>query len=806
VRSAGSRSSAAQLSLLDLPADPVPDARAQQSDTAGAGVDLFHAGSAEAEVEEVFRRVLVAQAALDDVEVVCASPPYAMLVWEKALRHEWPVTLSGGVPAAVTRPGRALVALADWIEDDFSAGLLRRLLQSGDIRLPDDLDLTPTRAARLLVKAQAAWGRDTYRLSLGRLARAARTRADRDDLAGDRTDRDRLRQRASQADALAAWIGTLIEGVPRPDNDGRVDLQALSRTATRFVEECGARASALDVAAATRLSNAIGELEALGTFSCRLDQALRFLRERVDGISIGADRARPGHIHVTTLAQAGFAHRRLVFVVGLEEGRVFPAPIEDPIVLDAERAAIHSGLAQSNDRTDEAVAVALSRLAAISSRSDVRIALSYSCRDTREFRPTYASWLMLQAHRVVSGTPDASYKALHDALGPPVSCVPRSQDSAVDVSRWWLAGVTRAGAASRGAVLAHFPSLSAGVRAEEARQTDAFTEFDGYVPAAGAALDPCGSAVVSPTQLEEAAECPFRFFLRRGLQIDAIESGERDRDAWLDPLIRGSLLHDLYAALLRRCRDAGRRATLPDDAAWLLARGCEVLATLADEMPPPSAEIHDRESRAFLDDLTLFVNAEAERPVDREPLAFEVSFGRADAVDGEPLAQADPIDVDLGGGLRFRLAGRIDRIDRIGPSTFEIIDYKTGGYWEKDWQGTFAGGRRLQHALYGLAATALLRRQQPTATVAGAHYYFSSAKGHQERKTIAAPAQAAVGAVLRDLRAVIAAGTFIHAADTETACKWCDFGAACGREAASRAEIKIVDPALDAYRRLVTHE
>jgi hypothetical protein len=29
------------------------------------------------------------------------------------------------------------------------------------------------------------------------------------------------------------------------------------------------------------------------------------------------------------------------------------------------------------------------------------------------------------------------------------------------------------------------------------------------------------------------------------LGVDAIESGDRDRDVWIDPLLRGSLLHDL---------------------------------------------------------------------------------------------------------------------------------------------------------------------------------------------------------------------------------------------------------------------
>ena len=792
--------------------------------------ELFHAGGREAEVEEVFRRILQSGRRLDEVEIVCASEGYTALVWEKAMRYDWPVTLAAGLPVTLTRPGRALVGFAEWIEDDFSAGLLRKLLQSGDmgsgLALQDltpsglalqDLtpsglapqDLTPSRAARLLVKAQAAWGRATYRLSLGRLARASRTRAMRDDVAVE--ERERLLARADETDALARWIDELIASIPAPADDGRIDLQLLVSCAERFVSDCASRASALDHLAATALGSAIAELRALTACRCTLAEGLRFLRERVESLTIGADRARPGHLHVSPVSRAGFSGRARIFVTGLEEGRVFPASFEDPILLDEERAAISPALVRSTDRTDEAVFATVARLASISARADGHLTLSYSCRDVREFRQTYASWLLLQAFRVTTGAPHATYKDLHDHLGAPASCVPQGASAVLSASRWWLRGLRTAGGAGRAAVLRQYPSLAAGVRADADRRSDRFTEYDGRVPEAGVVLDPARpDRIVSPTQLEEAAECPFRYFLRRGLHVDAIESGDREKDTWLDPLIRGSLLHDLYAEFLRRCRKEARRVSIPVDRDWLVAQGIQTLAALAREMPPPSAEVEERESHAFLDDLALFAAAEAELEPARTPVGFEVPFGRREAAvdaadDDEPLRSDEPITIDLGGGLTFRVVGRIDRIDQIAPSTFEIVDYKTGGYWPQDWEGTFAGGRRLQHALYGLAAVELLRRRDRSARVAGAHYYFSSAKGLQTRKTIAAPARDRLAAVLGDLRAVIASGLFIHAAD-DRACKWCDFGHACGRDAGARAEPKQNDPLLDPYRRLAAHE
>ena len=135
-----------------------------------ATIALFHAGGREAEIEEVFRRILAAGAPLDQVEIACASDAHVALIWEKALRHNWPVTLGPGIPAAFTRPGRALLGLCDWIETDFSAGHLRRLLQSGDLAVGEEAEgFTAGQAARLLGRAEAGWGRATYGLALGRL-------------------------------------------------------------------------------------------------------------------------------------------------------------------------------------------------------------------------------------------------------------------------------------------------------------------------------------------------------------------------------------------------------------------------------------------------------------------------------------------------------------------------------------------------------------------------------------------------------------------------------------------------------------
>jgi ATP-dependent helicase/nuclease subunit B len=763
-------------------------------------IDLFHAGGREAEIDEVFRRILKAGVPLDDVEIACASEAHAALVWEKALRHDWAVTLGRGIAAAQTRPGRALIGLCDWIETDFAAGHLRRLLESGDLGVDaGDAGFTAGQAARLLARAEAGWGRATYEHALGRLRRNYESRAADPDASDE--DRADARAKADLTTLVLGWIAGLLESIPEAASNGEVPLQPVIEAAILFIDHTTARKNALDHRAASALVDHAGELRALGSFSCPLPGALRFIRERVQSLQVAPERSRPGHLFVSGLMHAGYSGRRHVFVVGLEEGRVFPTAAEDPVLLDVERTAISSLLRTSRDRIDEAVHGTLGRLAVC---GRTRITFSYSCRDTREFRDTYASWLMLQVFRVQQSGPGLSYQQMKAALGEPSSAVAAERNDACSIGGWWLGSVLGTGEAGTAAVGTAFGGVARGRRAELARASGMFTKFDGYVPEAGVVLDPCADGTaLSVTELEKAAECPFRFFLKRGLGIRPVDQRERDKDVWLDPLTRGSELHELYASLLRRCRDERRAPDASKDGAWMKKVTQGRLAELHREMPAATMEILERESKEFLADMELFLEAEC-TPSGSTPIGFEVSFGRPldDAL--EPLARASAVDIDLGKGLKFRIAGRIDRIDKVGAGRFEVVDYKTGGFWRDSWTGVFDGGRRLQHALYGLAAAELLRGTCKDPTVIAGSYYFSSQKGRQERVRILAPARAATAGVLADLRDVIRLGGFVHGPGDDD-CRFCDYTAACGAGVKEQATAKLQDARLKAYGRLTAH-
>lgn len=769
---------------------------------------IFHAGGRDAEIDEIFRRIAASGERLDQVEIACSAAVPPSLALEKAARLDWPVTLAAGVPAATTRPGRLLLRYCDWLDSDFDAAELRRLLQSGDCWSKGfgggEEDLSPGQAARLLLRAEATWGRETYGFALARRAEEYERRAADPEGAGE--DRAWNARKARQTRTLLSWVTAVLGAVPVPEPvSDTLPLGQLAAAAAAFLQGNAARWGGLDRLGLEAVVAALAELGSLGAYRCGLAEGVRFLRQRVESLSVGRERPRPGHLHVSTLDEAGHDGRPLVYVAGLEEGVVFPAAIEDPVLLDEDRRAIGAGLPTSVERQARQLDLVLSRLDALAGAA-ARVCYSFSCRDTREFRETFPSWVVLRAYRLQQGDARLTYGAMKAGLGEPVSPVAATAASARTDAGWWLANRRAPGVIE--AILREFPSLARGIEACRARASTRFTVFDGLVPEAGAALDPARTGrPVSATTLEDAAKCPLRFFFRQGLGVRPIEEGRTDQDVWLDPRTKGTELHALYARVTRLAAAERRRPRLEVDQPRLQAWGRERLEALRREMPPPSDEVFAREARDFLDDLDAFITAECEGRHGDDPVGFEVAFGfPLEEGEREALASPDPVELPIGDGRRVVLHGRIDRINRLEAHDYEVADYK-GSYWRDDWQGEFAGATRLQHALYGVAAAALLRRLDARARVVRGTYLFPSVRGLRVRKVIPAPSRETLVAVLRDLSDLFGSGAFAPS-NEEGACRWCEFSDACHVADPGVVRAKVDDEndeALAAYRRLRSH-
>ena len=281
------------------------------------------------------------------------------LVWDKALRLDWPVTLGAGHPGSRSRgPAARCSAFCDWIDDDFAAGRAPAAAPVGR-RARWRSRRRPARRARpraLLARAGATWGRATYAAALARLSPPTSSAAR--PIRRPTTEPPHRRASAPRrpSDSPRA-IDALAGPRARPDDEARSPLRRAPRRRAAASSSASPRAQrARRRRPAAALDDALGELRALGDLRCPLPDALRFVRDRVEGLTVGAIASRPGHLHVSPLA-ARRLRRPSAHLRRRPRGRprVSGRSSRTRSCSTTSAMALIAGLATSRDRVGEAV-------------------------------------------------------------------------------------------------------------------------------------------------------------------------------------------------------------------------------------------------------------------------------------------------------------------------------------------------------------------------------------------------------------------------------------------------------------------
>jgi ATP-dependent helicase/nuclease subunit B len=178
----------------------------------------------------------------------------------------------------------------------------------------------------------------------------------------------------------------------------------------------------------------------------------------------------------------------------------------------------------------------------------------------------------------------------------------------------------------------------------------------------------------SVSRLEEFAQCPFRFFIHSGLRAEERKMFE------LDARERGSFQHEVLKFFHEQVTAEGRRWR---DLTPVEAR--ERLGKIADGLVENfhAGLMRDTaqtrfEARTMAESLQNFIAVIVtwmRGQYEFDPAAAELDFGGESSV-------LPAWELDLGGGHRLALCGRIDRIDlcRDGDRTLAVVmDYKSRG-------------------------------------------------------------------------------------------------------------------------------
>ena len=180
----------------------------------------------------------------------------------------------------------------------------------------------------------------------------------------------------------------------------------------------------------------------------------------------------------------------------------------------------------------------------------------------------------------------------------------------------------------------------------------------------------------SVSRLEEFAQCPFKFFVRVGLHADERKVFE------LDARERGNFQHDVLKIFHEQLQAEGKRWRDLEPAAARARIGTIAAAQtehFRDGLFRDSAEavFAARALAESLQDFVAVVVAWMRGQYEFDPAAAELGFGGPDD-------RAPAWEIDLGGGRKLALQGRIDRVDlwraAAGDAALAVVtDYKSGG-------------------------------------------------------------------------------------------------------------------------------
>ena len=774
------------------------------------------------EVREVLRRCIEDGIAFDEVEILHTdSRTYVPLLFELAARlapegdDALPVTFAEGLPARFSRPGRALLGWLSWIREGFPQATLVRMVQDGLLCVSAGTSSFASLAAVLRTIAIGA-GRQRHMEAIDR-ARAALERQAKQAMPEEQEpeddehavhDLDVLGPRIEGLERLRDLVAGLLPGLP----PGHAGAKAILDSAADFLRTHARCVSRMDAYSREKLLDEIKEMaQSLDQDGDALSlDPWTWLAQLPLEARVGGQGPRPGCLHVAPLLSGGHSARTHTFIVGLDDARFPGAGLQDPLILDRERGRLSNDLPTAAGRLASKVE-GFGRLLA---RLRGFVTLSYCCRDLVDDRDMFPTGPLLAAYRVLSGDREGDQDAMTRWVGAPASFAPVGDKRCLDSGEWWLWRLC-SGRRVRDPLKAvgdGFPHLGRGLKAQAARASNRFTEYDGYVPEAGQDGDPArpDGPVMSASRLETLGTCPMEYFFKYVLGVEPPEEIEIDPNVWLDPMQRGSLLHDVFCEFMTRLREAGRLPELRRDAKLMDEILDRSIRAAAKEIQAPNREVFDRQTRELRQTARVFLQEEEVFCKSSRPLCFEASIGMPPHGKGTLLDSRDPVSVPLPGGKAIRARGRIDRVDEDPESSgrrFTLWDYKTGSAYGYDRSDPFRAGRRVQAWLYLALAEARLKKEVgPEAKVTSFGYFFPRIDMHGERRQWSADKLAHGAQVIERLCEMVARGCFPFT-DSPDDVTYSDYAAAFGdtqaaAEAVARKLVNLRNEALAPFREL----
>lgn len=658
---------------------------------------------------------------------------------------------------------------------------------------------TPVHWERLLVDAAVIGGKARWVRRLNGLDKELRLKQSS---AEGEVSKARLEDQLERLGNLKAFALPIIDSLDRLPDSARWGewlgaLRQLSILALRKPE------SVLELLTELQPMEKVGPVD--------LSEVREVLADRLTSLRVEPPAQRYGRVFVGTLEEAAGRCFQIVFLPGLAEGIMPKKVLEDPLMLDEARIKVGEGLLTRQDKAERERL--LLRLGA--GAASHHLIASYPRMDVTQGRARVPSLYALELLKAAEGSlPDLgtlerwAAEDTNARLGWPA---PRDAKDAIDTAEYDLSILepilhsSETATEGRGRFLLEVnPYLSRSMRARYKRWLGSWSDDDGIV----ASHDPKVMTVLSehrltrrsysPTALQNYAACPYRFFLygihrlQPRQEITTIEQ--------MDPLIRGSLFHEVQFELFRRLDRNGPASWGEVDVGMILDQADEVLDEVAalyrEDLAPAIPRIWESEVEDLRVDLRCWVRDVTRKDQEWTPVHSEFSFGLPISDNRDPGSRAEVAEILDG----IQLRGAIDLIERNeARGTIRVTDHKTGRA-PTPAPKYVGNGEVLQPLLYGLAAEVLLEEE-----VEAAQLFYCTQRGDFKRYhfDLSGEARKSIRQIIDAIDRALARG-FLPAAPREGACTYCDYRPVCGPYEELRVTRKPRQPIaeLEAIRRI----
>lgn len=643
----------------------------------------------------------------------------------------------------------------------------------------------PRRWEQLIVDASVVGGRERWARRLAGLARELTEKA--------RRLRPEEPARAARIEEDLAALGHLERfTLPLIERLSALPSQAPWPIWVEALEGLAAVA----LRAPAKVLRVLAELRGLGDSGLIGREEVRVvLRERLSFLTEDErEDDEYGRVWVGALDEVLGRSFEVVFLPGLAEGLFPQQSSEDPLLLDEARARLSPDLPRRRRLAEE-------------ERTRLRIALgsaervleaSYPRLDTEKGRPRVPSFYALDLLRAAEGVLPSvralGQKALEDGGGQLTWPAPLSADAAVDGAEYDLAVLAR-GLRSGGTALDGVgrylvgedgagganPHLARSLRMRAERWRKGLGPADGLVDPNPEALSLLSdhrlkNRSYSASALQQHAACPYRFYLYAILRLRPREKPVHLEQ--MDPLIRGSLIHDALFRFFVRLREEGFAELSSTNLSLLFGRLAEALEEAAldfqERLAPAIPAVWKKEVEDIHRDLRGFLRREVNDHLGFIPSHAELAFGLEDR--GPDNADKRSVRAPVITREGYLLRGSIDLVERRpSDERLRITDYKSGRRGGAG-PGVVRGGQVLQPLLYAEAAEVLLDAEAESARLA---YCTSKGGYHSDYYAVGPNSRARLVEVLKIIDSAVEDG-FFPAAPAPGACRYCDFRPLCG--------------------------